>query len=119
MFGECGPAKLPELPSDQTLLVIDCEGAEVDILRPDLVPALASACMLVELHDCMRPGVSRTMLDRFAGSHRMQFLDAGIVNGAVPGWMGELTPPERAIIDNVRPAEQEWLVMTPLSRRRD
>jgi hypothetical protein len=45
---------------------MDCKGAEVDILRPDVVPGLESACLLVELHDCMRPGVSRMMVDRFA-----------------------------------------------------
>jgi hypothetical protein len=51
------------------LVVCDIEGAEADLLDPILVPALLRADLLVEVHDHVRPNVSKLLADRFRASH--------------------------------------------------
>jgi hypothetical protein len=62
----------------RTLLVCDIEGAEEELLDPQRFPALRGVDVLVELHDCYRPGLSAVIADRFAASHDVRI----IANGA-------------------------------------
>lgn len=54
-----------------TLIVCDIDGAELEVLDPQAVPALAHCDILVETHDCFRPGLSRQIMIRFAQSHEI------------------------------------------------
>lgn len=49
--GECTVESLQELVKPNTFIFMDCEGCEFSLLRPDLVPALSGADIIVELHD--------------------------------------------------------------------
>lgn len=53
----------------QVLIVCDIEGAEVEVLRPDAVPALRNVDLLVEMHDIIRKGCSEALRDRFGATH--------------------------------------------------
>src|SRR5262249_39474913 len=53
----CDPEALRYLPITGALIVSDCEGYEQDLLRPDLVPDLRFADVLVELHEGLIPGI--------------------------------------------------------------
>lgn len=53
----------------RTLLVCDIEGAEKVLLDPQAYPALQRMDVIVELHDCLEPGLSTTVPARFAASH--------------------------------------------------
>jgi len=55
----------------RTLLICDIEGAEKDLLDPAKYPALAHMDVIVELHDCVEPGLSRLIPERFAGTHEI------------------------------------------------
>ena len=67
--GPCDPEAVEEISLGRTLLIVDCEGCELDILRPDLAPRLEEAISLVELHDHIRPGVTEEILDRFSATY--------------------------------------------------
>ncbi len=64
--GEITPAGLQERIVADTLLIVDIEGAEADLLDPVAVPALGLADLLVETHDFARPGVTELLVDRFS-----------------------------------------------------
>lgn len=54
---------------DRRLLVVDCEGWELDLLDPALCPALARSDVIVECHDYMRERISGTLAERFERTH--------------------------------------------------
>jgi len=74
--GLCDPAALQKIGSGRTALVVDCEGCELDVLRPDLAPRLEQATILVELHEHMRPGLTEEILDRFSATHDARTIQA-------------------------------------------
>ena len=47
----------------------DIEGAERELLDPEQYPALRRMDVIVELHDCLVPGLSQLIPERFAASH--------------------------------------------------
>jgi hypothetical protein len=55
--------------SERTLLVCDIEGAEKALLDPQAYPALRKMDVIVELHDCIEPGLSSAIPARFAATH--------------------------------------------------
>lgn len=69
IMGECTPAILHELACPGTLVFCDCEGNELKLLDPALVPMLSRCDMLVEMHDFICPGASTTLETRFRSTH--------------------------------------------------
>jgi hypothetical protein len=67
---ECEPSDL----IDGSLVIIDCEGCELQLLNPELAPGLITSDVIVELHDCVDATISATVLDRFAASHDVHVL---------------------------------------------
>lgn len=71
--GLCDHATLKSILSEKSLILIDCEGCEHDLLDPQHVPALLRTDMIVEIHDF---GGSTRIMDatqsRFAASHHVQ-----------------------------------------------
>lgn len=93
------------------LLICDCEGYEDALLRPDLAPHLARTTVLVEMHDHLVPGVSQRVTQRFSATH-----DVTSVNTAArapASFFEKLTPEDAAVISEGRPADQQWLYLTP------
>lgn len=71
----CDPETLAGLDLSNTLLISDCEGYEMDLLRPDAARGLAACDLLVELHEGLRPGVTRAITDRFTATHDISLVD--------------------------------------------
>jgi hypothetical protein len=74
--GFCDEAALARAIGDATgvLVICDIEGAEVEVLNPDAVPALRQADLLVEMHDIIRDGCSDALRARFAGTHSIHVI---------------------------------------------
>jgi SAM-dependent methyltransferase len=117
--GKCTLEEMREVVSDRTLVVMDCEGAEVELLRPDAVPGLLGSSILVELHDFIVPGAGDTVRARFRESHN---ITTRTVSDRDANGFPQLAPLPRKVaeyaIDEGRPVRQEWLVMTPKSATR-
>ena len=96
------------------LVMMDVEGAEDDLLRPDLSPALAQMSLIVETHDVYRPGVLERVRERFAATHDIQRLDQQAKTTPLPDWLARMGHLDHLLAVwewRVRPTP--WLVMTP------
>lgn len=74
VLGECTPAEFDRLPSGRTLVLCDCEGAELQVLRPDLAFGLLRCDVLVELHPHVDPSISTEIPARFASTHSTSWM---------------------------------------------
>jgi hypothetical protein len=74
--GRCDPDDLQSClaPGARNLVVCDVEGYESVLLDPALIPGLARAHILVELHELRHPGITDLLRGRFEGSHRLQLI---------------------------------------------
>jgi hypothetical protein len=55
-----------------TLVFMDIEGGEIDLLNPELISPLQHADILVETHDAFAPGVTEILIDRFSHTHNVE-----------------------------------------------
>jgi hypothetical protein len=98
------------------LLFTDLDGGEAGLLDPAALPALRSAWIVVETHDCFVPGVAALLAERFATSHHVQGIaarpraasDAPLL-AIAPSLNGALAQ----LLSERRPPGNDWLVMTP------
>lgn len=65
----CDSTQLAAFNGQRTFVLCDCEGCERDLLRPDVVPMLRTATMLVELHPLLQSDITDILRARFATSH--------------------------------------------------
>jgi hypothetical protein len=112
---ECDPAWLAGLDED-CLLLVDCEGCEVDLLGPEQAAGLSGSALIVELHDCIAPRSSRCIVERFSPTHDVERV------AATPRYSGDF--PELGFlgwknrelaISEVRTHPMAWAVLTPTS----
>lgn len=102
--GAAGPPELRALPGGRTLVVIDCEGCEAALLRPDELPFLRRAAILAELHDFATPGDA--IVARFTPTHDVELL----TTAPQPPVRGDAVA---LAMSEYRPGPMRWAVMTP------
>ncbi len=114
--GECHKETLIELFKNRTsgLLVLDCEGAEADLLTPDVVPSLAASDIIIECHDHLVPGVSQTLMDRLSATHTCRLVREGARDPSGSPLLQPLPTFERWLaVCEFRPCLMHWLIATP------
>lgn len=112
--GKCDPERLSSLINPQTLIVCDCEGYEIHLLRPDLVPQMNSAAVLVEFHECVTPGITKTLLKRFEATHDILLITSVARNSACYPVLNFLSEKQQVVaVSEFRPGGQQWAYMTP------
>ena len=75
LFGEATAASVASVVTPRTLVICDCEGAEFEILNPDVASKLTEVDMyIIELHDFIRPGIKEALLQRFAETHTSRLI---------------------------------------------
>lgn len=111
--GACSLQGLGEITGGRTLIVCDCEGCELELLRPDLVPGLSRCDLLVELHDFIDRNISRTIMSRFAATHDITLVSSAARDpSAYPG-LSALSPDDRLLaVAEGRPETMQWAFMT-------
>ena len=96
----------------RTLIFMDCEGGELELLDPARVPLLASCDIIVETHDYLDRSITGTLLQRFAASHAVELVKSGahatrinlpncIHGGSFDRWL---------LVSEGRPETMNWLV---------
>jgi hypothetical protein len=120
LHGSCDAGTLGRLPEPASLVVCDCEGLEGEILRPDLVPWLRTASLLVELHDGFVPGTTSALTARFAATHDLRLISEEPRDPARYQALAGFTESEaREALDEYRrdregrPLAMQWAVFTP------
>lgn len=63
--------------SGRHLYVVDCEGAELDLLDPAKCPNLLKSDIIIETHDFLREGTSLALVDRFSATHDIEVIKPG------------------------------------------
>lgn len=110
--GECTPAILQEVISGTTLVMTDCEGCELGLLDPELVPSLAQADLLVELHDFIDARIWPAIKDRFHATHDIRLVDSMLSDWRrYPALRGLPHKDQRRAVDERRPVPMRWAVM--------
>lgn len=108
------PAGFEAFADRKCLVLMDVEGAEDDLLRPDLSPALAQMTLIVETHDVYRPGVLARVQERFAPTHDLLRVDMGPKSMPLPDWLREAGHLDQLLaVWEWRIKPTPWLVMTP------
>lgn len=96
-----------------TVVICDIEGGEADLLDPSRAKGLRSADILVETHDCLTPGLSTLIYNRFSATHDIQRFDRVMTPTALPDWMHSLSDLDRLLaLWEWRMGPTPWLWMT-------
>jgi SAM-dependent methyltransferase len=117
--GRCTAERLNELITTETFVIVDCEGCETELLRPDRAPSLRRASVLVELHDFIDPRTSSVVLRRFRETHSIDLIPARERIPTDYPAVRQLNAADRvAAVAELRPAlarPMEWAVLRPLA----
>lgn len=98
------------------LVMVDIEGAEDDLLRPDLSPSLARMNLIVETHDVYRPGVLGRLMERFSATHHIERVELQAKTMPLPDWIRSLGHLDQLLaVWEFRVRPTPWLIMTPKS----
>jgi hypothetical protein len=112
--GFCDTAVLQTTLQGRSLVVCDCEGYETELLQPSAVPALARADILVELHDCLKPGITQVITDRFSHSHHILMIDSVDRDPDDYPVINFLSAEQqRVAVSEFRNGPQQWAFMAP------
>ena len=112
--GAFAPDGFEAFAGRRALVMVDAEGAEVDILQPTLSPALAGMNVIVETHDLYRPGALATMRARFERTHDIVQVEGGPKTFEMPPWLAELPQLDQLLaVWEWRARPTPWLVMRP------
>ncbi|MEY4592161.1 MAG: hypothetical protein RIR18_1056, partial [Pseudomonadota bacterium] len=92
----------------------DIEGAERELLNPELAPALMGMDIIMESHECLIPGITQEIINRFQGSHSITLIED---NGQrqlenSPKWFNNLAHLDQLLATwEWRSGPTPWLVM--------
>ncbi len=111
----CSTERLGEIPETaRVILVLDCEGCELDLLRPDIVPGLRRWPILVELHEFVHPDAASEISQRFMDTHRLELIEQATGDGSNIPELAALRPKDRRLaLDEHRPARMRWGYLRP------
>jgi len=112
--GEFRPEDFQAFAGQRVLVLVDAEGAEVDILDPARGPALAQMSIIVETHDVFRPGSEAQITARFSATHEITRVAQQPKTFDMPDWMRSLTHLDQLLaVWEFRLAPTPWLVLRP------
>jgi hypothetical protein len=112
--GEFKPDGFEAFAGRRVLVLVDAEGAELDILQPQLSPSLAGMNLIVETHDIYRKDALATLLARFSPTHDILRVDQQPKTFDMPPWLRNLPHLDQLLaVWEWRAAPTPWLVMTP------
>jgi hypothetical protein len=72
---------------DGTLVIVDIEGGEVDLLDPGRFDGLRGLNLIVETHPGLRPGATDLLIDRFSPSHTVTKVEHALTAATLPEWL--------------------------------
>lgn len=71
----CSEETLANFPfNGRAFVMADCEGYEMELFKGAALENLKNCDLLIELHECFVPGVTSTILSRFAPTHHIQII---------------------------------------------
>ena len=110
--GACSAERLHTIASDgvRTLIVMDCEGAELDLLDAQTPKHLVHCDLIVECHDFMGKPVTPTLVERFNATHTVEVIDEGARNPGKYPELRTLNSIDRWLaLCEFRPSHMNWI----------
>lgn len=108
----CTAEQLSSFELAGAFMIVDCEGYELELLRPDLVPDLVTCDVLVELHEFVDRNLFKTVLGRFASTHDITVIGESERDpAAYPVLDGFSSRDKRFAVDERRGTEMRWAFM--------
>ena len=98
---------------NRPFIFMDCEGAEEDILDLEKIPELVKTTVIVESHDCNRPGLTDKLTARFSETHDIVKIPQGNKNPYLPITEDLDDYDKMLLCVEARPSTMYWLYMTP------
>jgi precorrin-6B methylase 2 len=110
--GKCDSEVLnQDLGVRRALLIVDCEGGEMELIDPIKSPRLKDVDLIIEMHDFITPGVSKKISERLNKSHTLTTV---CTRQRTSTELAALEDVEKflrdTIIDEGRPCEMSWLI---------
>jgi hypothetical protein len=109
------PMNLP----DNSLWLVDVEGAEKEIMDPVIRPELLTATMIIEIHNHEDPEIESVIRNRFNKTHSITKFSSG---GRNPNKFDFLTRQKDSIkwsiVSEGRFSFQEWLFLKPIQKEK-
>ena len=108
------PEDFAHYSNQKTLVICDIEGGERELLDPRIAPALRGMDLIVESHECLRAGITKTLIDRFYDSHSITLVQD---NGQrqlpdAPAWFHTLAHLDQLLaVWEWRSGPTPWLIM--------
>ncbi len=104
----CNGQTLKALAVGRCLVISDCEGYEIDLFSNEVIAALKSCDLIIELHDeFLGKEVSPKMLKRFKDSHNARMIS---FQGSLDGF--DMPEKWRKFAREVRAQDQRWVYLT-------
>jgi len=107
-------------PAIDTLLIIDCEGYEKELLNDEVVNYLSKCnCdLIIETHDCIDAEITTVLRSRFASTHKLNVVKSITDSQKIRDYqfpvLAQLNQNVlRAILSENRDEEMEWFILTP------
>lgn len=120
----CDRNTLRKLAGRRCLIVSDCEGYELELFVPEVIEALVASDLIIELHEKSNKGslfpsdATRSTLEhRFVRTHDLQIARFGPRDASLfpeVNFLGK--DGARALSEQGRGADQEWLMATSRSK---
>jgi len=108
------PADFGAYAGQRVLVLCDIEGAEAELLNPQAAPALAGMDLIVESHECLKPGITQALIDRFKATHHITVVtdDGQRQLQNPPAWFVNLAHLDQLLATwEWRSGPTPWLVM--------
>ncbi len=116
--GTFEPEHFNRYRDQQTLVLCDIEGAELELLQPSQADSLKKMFIIVESHECLRPGITEALISRFDETHNVtQVNDNGTREiSYAPQWFNNLSHLDQLLATwEWRSGPTPWLIMEPKS----
>lgn len=100
--------------SSNPMVICDCEGFEDELLRPNASSELRRTRVLVEIHECFRPGVGERVRQRFEPTHEIEaFRTCSRAASMLPPELNLVGEEAVEAMNEYRSGVMEWLFMQP------
>jgi len=114
LYGECTQESLSCLAKKGSVIICDCEGAELDLLKPLAVPILKECSLTVELHEFLCLGLAEELASRFDRTQAVQIVDSSGRNPHAFPFLRKFSNLDQwLVLCEFRSASMQWMVADP------
>ena len=108
-------SEVEALIDDATFIMCDIEGAEYNLLDPKKIPSLIKCDIVLEVHDCILPGVTEKLIETFSKTHKIEIIydykrDKKLYSEILEFEQSDID----LVLDERRPNAMSWMRLTHL-----